>query len=43
MSSMLTLAGDGAFKLDVDLIEINLRNVTRPYLAPSGQTPYHPE
>jgi len=40
---MLTLAGDGAFKLDVDLIEINLRDVTRPYLAPSGQTPHHPE
>lgn len=43
ISLMLTLAGDGAFKLDVDLIEINLRDVTRPYLAPSGQTPNHPK
>lgn len=37
----LTLAGDGAIRLEVETIEIALRDVTRPYRAPSGQAPQH--
>ena len=40
---VLTLAGDGALKLDVEALEITLKDVTRPYLAPSGKAPAHPE
>ena len=39
----LTLAGDGALKLEVEALEVALKDVTRPYLAPSGQAPSHPE
>jgi hypothetical protein len=39
---VLTLAGDGAIALDVAAIEAVLRDVTRPYEAPSGRTPEHP-
>ncbi len=38
----LTLAGDGAVALDVEALEVTLRDVTRPYLAPSGKAPSHP-
>ncbi len=38
---LLTLAGDGAIRADVEALEVNLRDVTRPYLAPSGKTPDH--
>lgn len=37
----LTLAGDGEIRLDIECIDISLRDVTRPYLAPSGRTPHH--
>jgi hypothetical protein len=37
----LTLAGDGAVRLQVEAVEVNLRDVTRPYAAPSGKTPGH--
>lgn len=37
----LTLAGDGAIALDVEALEVSLRDVTRPYLAPSGRRPGH--
>lgn len=37
----LTLAGDGTVAVDVEALEITLRDVTRPYLAPSGKTPDH--
>lgn len=37
----LILAGDGAIRLQVEALEAGLRDVTRPYLAPSGQTPDH--
>lgn len=37
----LTLAGDGAIALNVEAVEITLRDVTRPYLAPSGKRPDH--
>ncbi|MCH2164801.1 MAG: DUF2948 family protein [Marinovum sp.] len=40
---ILTLAGDGAIKLEVEALEVSLKDVTRPYVAPSGQTPTHPE
>lgn len=37
----LTLAGDGAIRLSVEALEVSLKDVTRPYLAPSGKTPDH--
>ncbi|MEO0357115.1 MAG: DUF2948 family protein, partial [Pseudomonadota bacterium] len=39
----LTLAGDGAIGLDVETIEAQLRDVTRPYVAPSKSQPRHPD
>ena len=39
---VLTLAGDGAIALDVECVEITLKDVTRPYQAPSGKVPTHP-
>ncbi len=39
---ILTLAGDGAIALDVEALEAVLRDVTRPYVAPSRQAPGHP-
>ena len=39
----LVLAGDGIVELEVEAIEVMLRDVTRPYLAPSGQRPDHPD
>ncbi len=38
---LLTLAGDGAIRLDVETLEVMLKDVTRPYKAPSGQAPSH--
>jgi hypothetical protein len=40
---LLTLAGDGAIRLSVEAIDATLKDVTRPYKAPSGQAPHHPE
>lgn len=40
---ILTLAGDGAIRLSVEAIEVTLKDVTRPYIAPSRQRPSHPE
>lgn len=37
----LTLAGDGAIRLDVEALEVSLKDVTRPYVAPSRKTPSH--
>jgi len=37
------LAGDGEIACKVEALEIVLRDVTRPYVAPSGQTPHHPD
>jgi len=39
----LTLAGDGAISLEVEALEVVLRDVTRPYVAPSGKAPAHPD
>jgi hypothetical protein len=38
---ILTFAGDGAIRLVVEALEANLRDVTRPYAAPSGRVPDH--
>jgi hypothetical protein len=38
---ILTLAGDGAVRLEVEAINITARDVTRPYVAPSGNAPRH--
>jgi hypothetical protein len=38
---ILTLAGDGAIAVDVEALEVVLRDVTRPYVAPSRRTPHH--
>ncbi|MFV0513558.1 MAG: DUF2948 family protein [Jhaorihella sp.] len=40
---LLTLAGNGAIRLDVEALEVTIKDVTRPYRAPSGQAPAHPE
>jgi len=37
----LTLAGDGAIRLSVEAIDVSLKDVTRPYMAPSGKLPQH--
>lgn len=39
----ITLAGDGAFRLSVEALDVTLRDVTRPYTAPSRKAPHHPE
>lgn len=39
----LTLAGDAAIRLQVEALEVGLRDVTRPYRAPSGKVPDHGE
>lgn len=39
----LTFAGDGALRASVEALEVTLRDVTRPYVAPSGRAPAHPE
>lgn len=38
---LLWLAGDGAIALDVECVNVSLRDVTRPYRAPSGSVPHH--
>ncbi|WP_010137888.1 DUF2948 family protein [Oceanicola sp. S124] len=38
---LITLAGDGAIRLRVEALEAVLKDVTRPYLAPSGKVPDH--
>jgi hypothetical protein len=40
---ILTLAGDGAIACEVEALEVVVRDVTRPYAAPSGKTPRHPD
>lgn len=40
---ILTFAGDGAVSLDVEALAVTLKDVSRPYAAPSGRAPGHPE
>lgn len=39
---LVTLAGDGAIRLQVSELEVALRDVTKPYAAVSGKVPDHP-
>ncbi len=39
---ILTLAGDGAIRLTVEALEVTLKDVTKPYVAPSHKLPEHP-
>ena len=38
----IILAGDGGIAAEVECLEVTLKDVTRPYLAPSGKKPEHP-
>ncbi len=40
---LLTLAGDGEIAAEVEAVNLTLKDVTRPYAAPSGQAPRHPD
>lgn len=40
---LLNLAGDGALRLSVEAVEVTLKDVTKPYAAPSGKLPKHPD
>ena len=40
---LVTLAGDGAIAIEVEALELTLRDVTRPYIAPSRKAPNHSE
>ncbi|NEK23735.1 DUF2948 family protein [Sulfitobacter sp. JBTF-M27] len=40
---LLNFAGDGALRLSVEAIEVTLKDVTKPYAAPSGKLPKHPD
>jgi hypothetical protein len=37
----LVLAGDGEIAIEVECLDVSLRDVTRPYRAPSGHAPDH--
>ena len=39
----ITLAGHGAIRAEVECLDLTLRDVTRPYLAPARRAPAHPE
>ena len=39
----LTFAGDGALAFGVEALDVTLKDVTKPYLAPSRLVPRHPE
>ena len=39
----LTLAGDGQIELAVEILEVALIDVSRPYVAPSRKVPGHPD
>lgn len=40
---ILTLAGDAEIAVTVEALEVVLQDVTRPYAAPSGRRPGHPQ
>ena len=38
---LIILSGHGGIRVGVDALEINLRDVTKPYIGPSGRSPWH--
>ncbi|MDT1061744.1 DUF2948 family protein [Paracoccus sp. CPCC 101403] len=40
---LLEFAGDGTLSVDAECLNVELRDVTRPYVAPSRRAPEHPE
>lgn len=40
---LLDFAGDCTLAADAECINVELRDVTRPYFAPSGKAPAHPD
>ena len=40
---VFNLAGDGAIACQVEALEVVLKDVTRPYIAPSRKAPSHPD
>ena len=40
-SILIVLSGNGGIRVEVDALEIHLRDVTMPYIAPSGSAPKH--
>ncbi len=40
---LLTLSGDSAITADVEALDVMLKDVTKPYIAPSRSAPNHPE
>ncbi len=40
---LLTFAGDGEIAVDVEALDVSLKDVTRPYVAASGREPGHPD
>ncbi|MCV2870235.1 DUF2948 family protein [Defluviimonas sp. WL0002] len=40
---MITLAGDGAISVAAECLDVTLKDVSRPYAAPSRKAPTHPD
>lgn len=40
---LLEFSGDGTLAVDAECLNVELRDVTRPYIAPSRKAPQHPE
>lgn len=40
---LLEFAGDGTLAVHAECLNVELRDVTRPYIAPSGREPRHPD
>jgi hypothetical protein len=40
-NALIILSGNEGIRVNVDALEINLRDVTMPYIAPSGLLPEH--
>ena len=40
-SILIVPSGNGGIRVEVDVLEIHLRDVTMPYIAPSGTAPEH--
>lgn len=40
---LLEFAGDGTLAVDAECLNLELRDVTRPYVAPSRKAPEHPQ